>query len=649
MSQVPPREVPSSLATDLHVEATYRLTEALVASENRMRRRIEILTEAVFEIDGKGSLVFLNRAWDALTGTASNLALGRPLIDFIRTEDHPALADLLAGAEAGREHLGLQLQLIRADGTISWVHLSVVRLEPAGCLGVMRDITREKAAQEELEKVSMVARSTQDMVIITDRLGRTEWVNESFVRRTGFTLEEMAGRKPGHILQSGETDSVIVDRIRRGLQQGHAVHEEVVNVTKSGEPYWVSIQINPVIGADGRIQQFISVQRETTQRRLAEDRSRQRNSELEELVEVHQEELAARNREMEGLLRAIPDMVLRQRKDGLVLHLQGEYCFAGATRHPFPAAGAALDSTADILAKALQCGRNALESGGPVMEEVEIQQSRGILHAELRAVPSGHDEFVLIGRDITARRALEMENAVQLQKERETSDMKTRFISVISHEFRTPMASILGSIDILDSHLERLSTEKRRELMERVRQSLHRMTDMLDDVLKLNRMDRRGNAVRPARVNLGSFAQTVIDDTKHLNDRHHTLEFTAPSTDTCFGTDPEMLRIILTNLLANAYRFSPAGGPVRVRVEAYDGGMKVSVEDQGIGIHPEDRRRIFEPFERGRNVDTIKGTGLGLNLVKRMVDALGGVVYLDSSLGHGSRFTVELPSLETPA
>lgn len=649
MSQNSPGEAASTLATDLHIEATQRLTEALVASENRMRRRIEILAEVVFETDGTGALVFLNRAWDTLTGTARETALGRPLADFFQAEDHPTVVDLLARAESGREYGSPQLRLIRSNGTVSWVHLSIVRLAPAGCVGVLRDISREKATQDELEKVSMVARSTQDMVIITDRQGRTEWVNDSFVRRTGFTLEEMAGRKPGRVLQSGETDPEIVDRIRRGLQQGHAVHEEVVNITKSGEPYWVSIQINPVIGADGRIQQFISVQRETTQRRLAEDQSRRRNSELEGQIEFQQEELAARNREVEGLLRAIPDMVLRQRKDGTILHLQGELCFAGTTRHPFPAAGAALDSPADILAKALQCGRTALAHGTPVAEEVEIRQSRGVLYAELRAVPSGPDEFVLIGRDITARRALEMESARQLKREREALDMKTRFISVISHEFRTPMASILGSVDILDGHLDRLTNEKRRELMERVRRSLHRMTEMLDDVLTLNRMDRRGDQARPAEIKVGSFVQAVVDEARHLADRHHTFECTAPESEVCFRTDPEMLRVILMNLLSNACRFSPQGGVVRVGVEAQATGLRVKVEDQGIGIHPDDVGRIFEPFERGRNADTIKGTGLGLNIVKRMVDALGGVVYLDSRLGQGSRFTLELPSLETSA
>ncbi len=649
LSSGPPEEVQSTLATDLHVEATYRLTEALIASENRMRRRIEILSEAVFETDAAGLLVFLNSAWGKLTGTDSAAALGRPLVEFVAPIDRPILVGLLAQAESGQEHLYPQLRISHRNGSVIWAHLSVVRMSPGGCVGVLRDISREKAAQEELEKLSMVARSTQDMVIITDREGRTEWVNDSFVRRTGYTLSEVLGRKPGTLLQSPESDPTVISRIRWGLRQGRAVHEEIVNVTKDGTPYWVSIQINPIIGADGQIQRFIAVQRETTQRKLAEEISRRRNSELEDQVQTHQDELAARNREMEGLLRAIPDLVVRQRTDGTILHLQGEQCFAGATQHPFPIAGSATNSTADILAKALQCGRAALDQNAPVTEEVEIRQSRGVLHAELRSVPSGPEEFVLIARDITARRALEQENAGQLDREREISDMKSRFISVISHEFRTPMASILGSIEILDHHLERLSAEKRLELLGRVRASLHRMTDMLDDVLTLSRMDRRGEQLRPAEFNLRRTIQSVIDEARHLSARDHLIELPPLGEYLNFVTDPEMLRQILTNLLSNAFRFSPAGSMVRVSVEVDDARMTVHIEDHGIGIHPDDHARIFEPFERGRNVETIRGTGLGLNIVKRMVDALGGRVYVESQLQQGSRFSIELPRLKLSA
>lgn len=649
MSSGTPREVQSTLATDLHVEATYRLTEALIASENRMRRRIEILSEAVFETDGAGALVFLNRAWSGLTGISVEESIGRLLVDFVAEEDRPVLHALLAQAEAGRQHIYPLLRFARPDGAATWVHLSVVRIAPSGCVGVLRDISREKAAQDELEKLSMVARATQDMVIITDRESRTEWVNDSFVRRTGYTLAEMLGRKPGSVLQSIETDPVVRERIRRGLHYGHAIHEEIVNVTKSGEPYWVSIQINPVIGADGRIQRFIAVQRETTQRRQAEERSRQRNSELEGQVQLQQDELASRNREVEGLLRAIPDLVLRQRRDGTILHLQGEQCFAGATQHPFPNIALATNSPADILANALQCGRAALEQGGPVSEEVEIRQQRGVIYAEIRAVPSGPDEFVLIARDISARRSLEKENADQLAREREASDMKSRFISVISHEFRTPMASILGSVDILDGHLDRLSAEKRRELLERVRRSLDRMTDMLDDVLTLNRIDRRGNNVRPMEIALQQFLKSVVDENASFATQSHSVELAAPDADSCFVTDPDMLRHVLANLLSNAFRFSPGGGSVRIQAKLQGGTLHIGVEDRGIGIHPDDLGRVFDPFERGRNVETIKGTGLGLNIVKRMVDALGGTVYVESQLGHGSRFSVELPRLTLSA
>jgi signal transduction histidine kinase len=203
------------------------------------------------------------------------------------------------------------------------------------------------------------------------------------------------------------------------------------------------------------------------------------------------------------------------------------------------------------------------------------------------------------------------------------------------------MAAAMGSVELLANHLDQLAPAKRAELFARINTSLRRMTEMLDDILTLNRMDAERVEVRLQPVDLTQFLTGVIEEIR-LGDRDaHRFELLAPAGVPPFLTDAQLLHHILTNLLSNAVRYSPAGALVTVRMECAAGRLRLSVEDRGIGILPEDRGRIFEPFERGSNVGYIKGTGLGLNIVKRMTELLGGTVRLEPTASGGSLFTTE--------
>lgn len=257
--------------------------------------------------------------------------------------------------------------------------------------------------------------------------------------------------------------------------------------------------------------------------------------------------------------------------------------------------------------------------------------------------------FIALKDDITAARRSAADAAAQLDKERLISEMKTRFISVTSHEFRTPMAAALGSIEILTHHLDRLSPEKRAELLARITTSLQRMNEMLDEVLLLNRLGAKRVAVKPAPLAPRSFVAAAIEEIR-LGDRDSHRFALHPSGDTApFRSDPTLLHHILSNLLSNAVRYSPPGSLVTVQLDVAAACLRLTVQDEGIGIPEQDRARLFSPFERGSNVGTINGTGLGLNIVKEMTLLLGGTITLEAATGVGSRFTLRLPSLPDPA
>ena len=374
------------------------------------------------------------------------------------------------------------------------------------------------------------------------------------------------------------------------------------------------------------------------------------NTELEGKVAERTAELAARNQQIEALLNAIPDTVMRLRADGSVLFSQrAQESPRLAAITPLPAGRTGCRATADLLAACLRLGRQALEENHTVAGDIEVGTADGPVAVELRSAPTGAEEFVLFIRDITVRKRLEAEVAAMLEKAREVSEMKTRFISVTSHEFRTPMAAAMGSVELLHNHFDRLTPAKREELFLRVYGSMHRMTEMLDDILTLNRMDANRLEVQPAMVDLRSFVRSAIDEIR-LGDREaHRFELADEVGTADFVTDPNLLRHILSNLLSNAVRYSPAGTVVTTRIAAAADRVRITVEDQGIGIPAADRQRIFEPFERGSNVGQIKGTGLGLNIVKRMSGLLGGTIGVEPAAGGGSCFTLTLARLPAPA
>ena len=279
-------------ATDLHVEATYRLTEALVAAEKRMRRRVEMLSEAVFESGVDGRIVFMNPASRSIFGREPQECLGRSLAELLVEEDREAWSKphgQPAGA-AGAEPMPLRAQ--RPDGSFAWVEVSTAQTEDGGTVGVIRDVTRQKLAQDELARLSIVASSTDNMVIITDAQGRTEWVNRAFTELTGHALADIAGRKPGELLQGPQTDPQAVARIAQALREGRSVREELLNHTRSGRPYWVALQITPVLDARGRIERFVSVQADITERKRQERTILEQNAQLEERVRARTAELA---------------------------------------------------------------------------------------------------------------------------------------------------------------------------------------------------------------------------------------------------------------------------------------------------------------------------------------------------------------------
>ncbi|MCT0224399.1 PAS domain-containing hybrid sensor histidine kinase/response regulator [Synechococcus sp. CS-1328] len=310
-------------SVDLHIQATYRLTEALVEAEERMRRRINMLSEVVFETDAEDNFVFLNHAWQTITGHPQKTSLNRSIGTFIHPDDHPVWIAVVNASHQGSLLADPNLRIVRADGSIAWMDLSVAQIPQGGLVGAMRDITQSKAIKDELVKLSLVASYTQNLVLITNRDGLTEWVNQAFIERTGYSLDDMLGRKPGDVLQGPGTDPEAVAGIRRLLKEGRSFSSELQNYTKAGEPYWVNLNITPVWDDSGEIERFISVQKDSTELHQTQDELTAAKIRAEEANEAKSRFLATISHEMRTPLNGVivsSELALVDRDDPTALN-----------------------------------------------------------------------------------------------------------------------------------------------------------------------------------------------------------------------------------------------------------------------------------------------------------------------------------------
>ena len=232
---------------------------------------------------------------------------------------------------------------------------------------------------------------------------------------------------------------------------------------------------------------------------------------------------------------------------------------------------------------------------------------------------------------------------VEQEKQRELSDLKSRFVSMTSHEFRTPLSVIMSSSEMLEAYADKWSIEKKAEHFLRIRTAALGMTEMLDAILMIGRSDSGVLAFNPKPLLIEAFCVDVVEAVSHASKQPNRVQYHGPENSLPVPADESLLRHVLQNLLSNALKYSPNGREVRFDVTRENGWLVFDVRDHGIGISAEDQVHLFETFHRGSNVGSIAGTGLGLAIVKRAVELHGGTLTLHSELGVGSRFTVRIP------
>lgn len=247
--------------------------------------------------------------------------------------------------------------------------------------------------------------------------------------------------------------------------------------------------------------------------------------------------------------------------------------------------------------------------------------------------------------DITVRKLAEDEIIKANRKAKELTDIKTQFVSMISHEFRTPLSTILSSTDLLHAFSDEMNHQEKEKLYDRIGKSVDTLTELLNDILTLNKTDSEKHEVKLEAIEIIGLCKLFIEEVRMSFKEVPIILFSSNVQQHTIQSDEKLLRQIILNLLSNAIKYNRKQNEIKMRVEIGT-EVLISIEDHGIGINQDDQINLFSPFFRGTNTNGISGTGLGLAIVKSSVELLNGENWFEGEAEVGSTFYVKLPIKE---
>jgi PAS domain S-box-containing protein len=532
------------------------------------------------------------------------------------------------------------------DNTYAFIHDrgTVIRNEEGKAIrmvGSMQDVTEQKLAMEEIEKLSFVASKTDNIVIITDAQERIEWVNESFTKLTGYTLEEAVGRNP-NMLQGPETDLFSIKKIRKRLDAGLPVVEEVLNYSKEGQKYWLRININPVLNSEGKVSKFIAVETDITRQKVYEASIVAIARELTELIEHA-------NVPIFGIDRNGYINEWNKTSERITEFSKNEVLGKKWTDFVDPKIHKKVKRIIDIALLGRLPGNVELpvisKKGKQLMLIITISTRRDSDKKIVGALCVGQDLTEVIQyRQGLEKLVKERTNKLNeaLKKEKELVEMKSKFVSIASHEFRTPLSTISLATGIIRKYKDQINHVEVDRKLDSIEKQVSQMVYLLDDVLLVGKAEAGKITVNLSVLEIESLKKLADEVIKGRKTKHRLI-FLDECSLSSFVTDEKLVRNIIINLITNAVKFSPNATEVEMRVKCDQANLIIIITDQGIGIPEVDMEDLFTSFSRGSNVGVIEGTGLGLSIAKKAADLLKGTIEIKSSVGKGSEFKLTLP------
>ncbi|MFM1876189.1 MAG: hypothetical protein RL266_1926 [Bacteroidota bacterium] len=515
---------------------------------------------------------------------------------------------------------------------------------------------------KDTEIYKLVYEIVTEAMIVADKHGTITEANPSAVKLFKYPMETLIGMN---------VDDLLPDSLRKA----HAAHREgyVKNPQKrsmgsslelsaqdsEGNLIPVEISLNHA-SFDGEFR-VVALITDITTRKEAEQKILRINKELEEGVKQRTQELNAAVKALEES-QHLYTLIAQNFPDGTINVLDRKLNYIFAEGKEFVRSGIDRNKVIglnyiSLLPKEYQqkveTELNRVFEGLPRTFEIVARANTFIMSAvPLYDESEGVNRILLVEKNITEQKQAEQDMISALRKERELNEMKSRFVSMASHEFRTPLATVLSSINLVSKHAEVGNVESVNKHVSRIRNSVRNLTSILNDFLSLEKLEAGKVQFKPEDFDMCDLAASVTDEISGMTKEGQTIRLDCCKNNVCSGRivqnlDPQLIRNVLFNLLSNAVKYSKENTEIVFTVEIGD-DLVLKVQDHGMGIPQEEQQHLFERFFRAKNATNIQGTGLGLNIVQKHVDLMGGRIDFESRLNEGTTFIITLPTKKTP-
>ena len=633
-------------ALDQNATFVLDLTERKEAEAER--ERFFRLAPDMFCIAGMdGVFKRVNPAFTRSLGWSEEELLARPFLDFIHPEDRGRGEETLASLKRGDAGPGLTVRVECREGGWKWLHWTAVPVPETGLIyASARDVTQQREAKEQLvlaeQRLRTVINSGPLVLAVLDAEGRFVVSEGKGLRSLGLSPGQVVGQSA---LELYAHEPHVVELLQRGLR-GETCSSIVRTAGLTFEVFY-----QPVLDEAGRVTSLNIASLDVTERVRVE-------AEREELIR----QLLRERSILQAVLQQLPHSVYIAEAPSGRLFLANEQAVTqirgpteptlnveGYRAYPgFHADGRPYEPNEWPLAR-------AMASGVPVMAEavhvIRGDGSRGVI--EYSATPvrdaQGHiTHGVVMGVDVTARKVAEQERERLLEELKLAVSARDEFLGIASHELKTPLTTLTLKLEALacvaSAEPESPMARRLAPHLEVMRRQVKRLAVLVNDLLDVSniRAGRMALTLETRQCDLAALVRDVavrFDTEARRAGCEVRLHAPAPVVG---AWDSSRLEQVVTNLLANAIKYGP-GHPVMLSVEAVDGRARLTVHDRGIGIAPEDLQRIWGKFERAVSERHYGGLGLGLYISRQIVEALGGTVKAESTLGEGATFIIELP------
>lgn len=628
------------------------VTELIEQFSRQSRINYELLvenaTDAIISVDEWGRILMWNRAAERMFGYNRSEAIGSLLLDLIvpkseinafrneldrqysKKKKTAEALELRAKRKNGKE-FPVELLLARTGLSRGWLNTTINTIAASATTNVIttlviRDITERKKAEEALERqrniLHVVMDNAHTHLVYLDPEFNFVAVNSAYAQTCHKTPEEFIGKNHFYFYPHEENEAIF-KRVR-DTGQAESYHDKPFlfpDQPERGVTYW-DWTLTPIKDNTGRVEGLVFSLVETTERKKAEEALKESERSLIEAQEIAQ----------------MGSWELDISTGGIKI---SELLFRMYNLNP-NAFVPTLDSYLSMIHPedrqlTVKIMKEAIMEGKPISYDFRAILPDG-------SVRNFHSEGKVVAHDDSGK-PLKMVGTIQdITERRKAEQLKDEFIGLVSHEMRTPLTVIIGGLNVLLGDSERLESDEKHQLLEDSFAEAERLSHILENLLELSRAQANRLHLHIEPLGINRLVKEIVDSLKRQC-LPHCFVIDIPETIPLLLADRLRVQLILRNLVENAIKYSPSGGEIKVFANPDGGHVTIGVRDEGIGISAADQSRLFSPFERLEALETAgkRGTGLGLVVCKRLVEAHGGHIRVESEPDKGSTFFFTLP------